>query len=245
MASTGARKSENDTVFTVIAAARDRLVLRRVGTVLEDMRVSHRVVASVETERLRTSHAVYCLGYCIARELPELPGPTVLVANGVAIPDWEVEAMSSDKVVFLRLEDVNCTSLLHATISAALGTDIDVIGRDLAALDVFTNLPTRLIQRFLRDPRRMYRRCDLQRTLPSLSRERAQAFVRSLGFERAEHLFTTLRCATWLLLIERGIERRHVERYLGIEDRPTFRRSCVRAGLPKPSARLNVQLVFA
>ncbi len=60
------------------------------------------------------------------------------------------------------------------------------------------------------------------------------ACVRELGFHRAEHLFTYLRAETWILLIKRGLDRRVVERFVGISDRSNFRRACRRARISTP-----------
>jgi hypothetical protein len=125
---------------------------------------------------------------------------------------------------------------LGAIISAAH----EEIARVLRRLEMFRHVPHEVVTAFLRRPNEFRRLADLRRTLRT-SRGRAHGILRSSQrFKRAEHLFTALRCATWAFLTSEGLERSAVEEYLGIVDRPDFRRSCDRAGLPAP--RLGIGL---
>jgi hypothetical protein len=100
-------------------------------------------------------------------------------------------------------------------------------------------VPQAVITAFLEDPAGSRRIQDLRRSLAPLSRESAQALVRSAGFPRAEHLFTALRSAAWILLMREGVNRKRIEQYLGIVDRTSFRRACKRAGVPAVHAKLR------
>ncbi len=232
-------------MFTAVVSAQDHRVVRRLERVLKDVRLRYRVVAPGELSQVRERDVIYCLGSRLASQLPALPGPTVILVSGAAIVDADMVRVAAQGAVFLRLDDVSGPTVLRAAISAALGTDIDSVSRVLASRDEFSRLAPQIIEQFLRDPQRMQRRRDLQRAFPSLSRERAQAVVHASGFDRAEHLFTALRLATWGLLIDRGLDRGHVEHYLGISDRTTFRRSCYRAGVPTPSGTLDSTKISA
>ncbi len=130
------------------------------------------------------------------------------------------------------MADITPNALLSALLSAATGSDVDGMVDRLRQHAMLCAVQHQVVAAFLADPPRMLRLEDLRRTLAPLSREGAQGLIRACGFARAEHLFTALRVAAWMLLLEAGLCRREVEQYLGIWDRGSFRRACRRAGVP-------------
>jgi len=182
---------------------------------------------------------VYCIDSRLAAEVPQLPGPTVVVLSGARVSDELTWKLQSGQVKALRLADVTPDALLAAALSAVVGGNIGTLSADLRHFGRLSRVDDRLVRAFLGNPGRMRRLSDLRRALAPLSREAAQERVRACGFGRAEHLFATLRCAAWVLLLGLGLERTPVERYLEVCDRPSFRRACRRAGVPAPRRGLR------
>lgn len=176
--------------------------------------------------------AVYCLGSSIAAELPEFRGPTVVVLHGARLMDEALLTLRSRRFSSVRLDGLTPTSLLRAIVSARTGSEPDTLPDRIHHLRKLSRVSDELLAAFVTNPAGMTRLKDLRRALEPLSREGAQKLVRSIGFTRAEHLFTALRWAAWTILRCEGVDRRELEKYLGIVDRTTFRRACRRAGVP-------------
>jgi len=216
-----------------VVASREPQVARRLAAGLETLLVPYRVVECKETALPAEPHGtVYCLDSRMAAELPRLPGPTIVVLSGAWISDETVAKLRGGNLRPLRLADITPATLLRAVVAATAQSDVETVVGRLQRLGRLRQVRAALINAFLEEPGHMNRLTDLRRALAPLSRESAQAVVRAAGFERAEHLFTALRCAAWALLTAEGVDRRQVEDYLGIADRASFRRACRRAGVP-------------
>ena len=215
-----------------VLAAHEPHVVRLVAAGLGALAYPYRVVRPCAAEVLGTPRgAVYCLGSRLVSELPELPGPTIVVLCGARLVDEALARLQAAHFSTIQVDGITPVALLQAVVSASSGSEVHLVG-ELAGMEGLDRVPRPLIGAFLEHPSRMTRLTDLRRALAPLSREGAQALVHSAGFERAEHLFTALRCATWALLHRHGLNRKEVEHYLGICDRTSFRRACHRAGVP-------------
>lgn len=219
---------EHPTAVTAVVAIRQPELARSLLAALEQLRFLHCLASVVELGwTVEEPAIIYCLSATEAEDLARLPGPAVLVgslacAGGAEKADLPVGSAP------LATSDLTPVSLLRALIVAALGTNADFVARRLAQLEMFSRVPPELIHAFVRDPSGMTRLWDLRRCM-KLSRRRAQKVARLTGrFDRAEHLLTALRCASWAELMHRGLHRGAVECYLGIEDRSDFRRACER-----------------
>jgi hypothetical protein len=216
-----------------VVASREPQVARRLAAGLDTLLVPYRVVEPRALALPCEPHGtVYCLDSRMAAEVPRLMGPTIVVLSGAWISDETVARLRGGYLSTLRLSEITPPTLLRAVISATAHSDVEAVSERLQRLGRLRRVAGPLIAAFLADPTHMNRLTDLRRALAPLSRESAQALVRASGFERAEHLFTALRCAAWALLTAEGVDRRQVEEYLGIYDRASFRRACRRAGVP-------------
>ncbi|HEX8451324.1 MAG TPA: hypothetical protein VF647_04450 [Longimicrobium sp.] len=230
-------------VIRAIIAAEEPQAVRRVAAGLDALCFPYRIFPPRVPDLLAgPPGAVYCLGSRLASDVPaEVPGPVVVLLSGAQLTDRAVLRIQSLHTSTLQLEGLTPTSLLRAVVSATSGSDAECVAEQILHIARLNRVPRRLVAAFLADPARMTRLTDLRRALAPLSREGAQELVRSTGFSRAEHLFTALRCATWILLRQEGVKRCEVEHYLGIENRTSFRRACGRAGVPALNSRLCVE----
>ena len=223
---------------SVVVSAEDPQVVRRVSAGLDRLSFSYRVCEPCTAQLAAGPQgAVYCLGSRVASELASLPGPTIVILYGARLTDEAVVRLQGRRVCPLRLSALTPTTLLQAIIHVRSGSDPGCMAERLQALPMLRRIPPPLVAAFLEDPVGMTRLHDLRRAV-ALSRESAQAMVRAAGFARAEHLFTALRSAAWMLLRRDGLNRREAEQYLGIGDRTSFRRACRRAGVPALHAHL-------
>jgi hypothetical protein len=223
-----------------IVAAEDPLVVRRVVSGLEALSSPYQVLEpSAAVVSAAPGGAVYCLDARVASDLPDFRGPTVVILSGARLSDEAVLRLQGRRMCTLRLDALNPTSLLGAMVSARSVSEASSLVAQLARMERLRKVPLGLITAFLRAPAEMLRLNHLRRALAPMSREGAQRMVRSAGFPRAEHLFTALRCAAWVLLKHDGMNRREIERYLGIGDRTSFRRACRRAGVPPVHEHLS------
>ncbi|HEX5727276.1 MAG TPA: hypothetical protein VFX98_17525 [Longimicrobiaceae bacterium] len=207
-------------------------MVRRLAAGLDSLLFPYRVLTHPPDLAAEPQGTVFCMDSRVAADLPHLPGPTIVVLSGARLTDEAVAKLRGEQVRTLRLAEITPATLLRAVISATSRSDVDAVGRRLQHLGKLSRVQRAVISAFLEDPRNMTRLADLRRALAPLSREGAQKLVRASGFDRAEHLFTALRCAAWVLLRAQGLERKEVELYLGIGDRAAFRRACRRAGVP-------------
>lgn len=228
-----------DPAATAIVAAEAPQVVRRVATSLDVLSFPYTILEPCASRLMTCPHgALYCLGSRVASELPRFPGPTIVVLYGAQLTDEAVLSLRGRRLCTLHLDGLTPTSLLRAMISARSGTETGSIAGQLQRLRRFERVPPDLITAFLEHPAAMTRLRDLRRALGPISRESAQQLVRSSGFPRAEHLFTALRCAAWVLIKSDGVNRKEISKYLGICDRTSFRRACRRAGIPALHAEL-------
>lgn len=229
------------TSVTVVVATSEPLA-NRVLTALKDLRFPHRRVGDVDALKSNSEEGgvIYCVEPTIVHEATRLPGPAVFIPfrRGTGGKEqWEQPAGA----VLLPADRLTGARLLRALVVASLGTNVDFVAPRLAQLGMLNRVPQELVYGFLRDPSSMMRLRDVRRVM-NVGRQKAQALVRFTGrFERAEHLLTVLRCATWVLLMDQGLARPAIEAYLGMNDRAAFRRACHRAQVPVPheGASLN------
>jgi hypothetical protein len=216
-----------------IVAVEDPLIVRRVVAGLEALSRPYSILEPCPAVvSAGPRGAVYCLGSRVASDLPGFPGPTVVILSGAPLTDEAVNKLHGRHMCTLHMDALTPTSLLQAMISARSGSELDSLAARLGRMGKLHLVPLPLIMAFLQSPAGMLRLNHLRRVLAPLSREKAQRMVQSAGFPRAEHMFTALRCAAWVLLKRDGVNRGEVERYLGITDRTSFRRACRRAGIP-------------
>jgi hypothetical protein len=223
-----------------IVAVEDPLIVRRVAAGLEALSCPYSICEPcVSALSAGPGGAVYYLGSRVASDLPRFPGPTIVILSGARLTDEAVLKLQGRRMSTLHVDGLTPTSLLRAMVCARCDSEIENIARQLGRMGKLERVPQAVITAFLEDPTGSMRIHDLRRALAPLSRESAQALVRAAGFPRAEHLFTALRCAAWLLLMREGVNRKTIEQYLGIIDRTSFRRACKRAGVPAIHANLR------
>lgn len=216
-----------------IVACHDANVRRRLEVSFEGLHFPFHVHEPVALHSHRTPRdAIYCIDSQSAAALPRLPGPTLIILSGAHIPDEAFATICAQRWNVLRLAELCPHRLLNGLISTFVQTDVDEFVPKLRELQRFEQVPTEVITTFIRNAADMTRLQDLRRHFAPLSRCAAQELIRSSGFDRAEHLFTALRCALWVLLCECGVHRKLTEEYLGIIDLGGFRRACRRADVP-------------
>jgi len=225
---------EPPTRTTVVIALREPHSVRLAVTALAQLRFPFRVASPDQlVHPVEEPGVIHCVDATQAGAVGDLAGPAVVVSPSAHV-DSATEAGPLVGTAFLPARGLTAVSLLQALIVAALGTNADFVARQVAQLHIFSRVPVELIEAFLHDPSGMTRLRDVRRCM-KLSRARAHALVRfTQRFDRAEHLLTALRCASWAVLMHRDLARAPVEEYLGIQDRSDFRRACQRAGVPAP-----------
>jgi hypothetical protein len=223
-----------------IVAVEDPLVVRRVAAGLEALSCPYSICEPRAAALSKgPAGAVYCLGSRVASDLSRFPGPTIVLLSGARLTDEAVLKLQGRRMSTLHVNGLTPTSLLRAMVCARCESEIESIARQLGRMGKLQRVPQGVITAFLQDPAGLTRIHDLRRALAPLSREGAQALVRSAGYARAEHLLTALRCAAWILLMREGVDRKRIEQYLGILDRTSFRRACKRAGVPSVHVNLR------
>ncbi len=229
---------DRPTPLTVLVALPGPEPLHSVVAALDHLRFPYRLASPDEgLQPAEEPGVIYCLTVPVGGRLARLPRPVVLLTT------LEHEAAMNiliRGVALLPSDELTPPSFLRSLILATLGTHDDFVAHHLTQLEMFSRVPLQLFHAFLRQPSDTRRLRDLRRAM-KLSRARAQALVRVTGrFERAEHLFAALRCASWAVLVGRGLARPAVEAYLGMGDRAAFRRACQRAGVPAPRDGLSL-----
>lgn len=227
-----------------LVVIRDPKVCRSVIAALEHLRFPYRLHSfGREDKLLEEPGTVRILGQTESDRLSHVPRPVVLLGPH-SPPEKSAGIWRPKGSALVDLRDLTPASLLRSLVVSTSGTGSDFVARHLVTLKMFSRIPEALVHVFLRDPRRMTRLQDLRRDM-HVPRAKAQALIRFTGrFERAEHLFAALRCATWAILMEQNFTRSSVEEYLGMRDASAVRRACRRAGIPAPhrGLRLNAFL---
>lgn len=90
-----------------------------------------------------------------------------------------------------------------------------------------------VVQAFIDSPAGPLRLRDLLMRYHATAK-RIQFELQDIGFRRLDHLRTQLRAESWIWLISKGLSRRVVEHFLGLDDRSDFRRACRRASIKVP-----------
>jgi hypothetical protein len=227
-----------------LVLCQDVRVIRRLTQVLTDLALPYQVVSTDEKRFPQgPTGTAYCVDSVTAAEFTNLRGPTVVVLTGARVPDSIVRHTLSCRVSTVDLPALTPHTLLRAIVSASTGHDLNDLVQRLCDVALFRDVDRVIVTEFLKDPRALTRLTDLRRA-GMLSREAAQTMVRAWGFRRAEHLFTALRVATWVMLCEMGLQRAQVEAYLGIDNRGSLRRACRRAGVPSLSRQLRMEMLL-
>lgn len=159
--------------------------------------------------------------------------PTIVICAGLSLLD----------VTMAEVEERGGSLLSAAKLTPAiLFTHLFHVGRKLprhglevhlASLLPRTECTAAVVRMFTEYPSSTLRVHELQLGL-GITCAAANRLVRELGFHRAEHLCTYLRAEAWIWFIRRGLNRKVLERFLGIFDRSNFRRACHRACLDPP-----------
>lgn len=200
-----------------------------------------RALAALDVRYL--SHAelagdVTILDTSAAQSLAVLPERPIVVCTGSHVVDLVLAKVNSKGGHLIAASELRPDRLLGVLFTGARsreGVDLSdyLVGR-LEGLPHASDLVTV----FLQAPARNL-------SLPAVatqlgwSRRRVRAVVAELEWwrvqgSRTEYLWTFLRVEAWIWFTQRGIPRRHVERFLGIVDRTNFRRACRRACVGVP-----------
>jgi hypothetical protein len=216
-----------------IVACHDARVRKRLEAGFDRLRFPYHCYESPALAAAgRCGDHIFCIDSQAAASLHALPGPTLIILSDAQISDRLFALVGSQSWSVLHLDDLHPEQLLRSVISTLVKADVNQLVASVLRLPRFRNVPAGVVTAFLQNAAQMTRLQDLRRHLGPLSRPAAQELIRSSGFSRAEHLFTALRCALWILLGENGLNRAEVEQYLGILDRGSFRRACRRAEVP-------------
>jgi hypothetical protein len=172
---------------------------------------------------------VYYLGSRVASEMHDLPPLSIVIPYGATLSDRALLVFAEKMPTVLSGDKINPRSALRAIVSTTLGSNVLKVEEALRWAGPLGEVPESLLRAFLANPPGFRRRSDLRLIFPNKSRRGQQHFVRSLGFQRGEHLFTTMRFLTKSALVDAGLRREVVDEYLGITDGASFRRACRRA----------------
>ena len=228
--------------WRLMISARDPRIVRAATEAADGLIVPYTVIGpnqirgTGDSESRTQLGTVYCLDCRLALELEVVPGPCIVVCGGLQVRDEALIPLASTKVVPIQLRDLSARTLLgclfqlatHNHAAAATPEEI-LMAPELA------RVPRALLDAFLCAPSRVHTLDDIAGVL-GLSKARARQTVHRIGFSDPRHLTTAIRARAWTTLVGTGMERGVVERYLGIPDRSTFRRSCRNAGVPVPWA---------
>jgi hypothetical protein len=132
------------------------------------------------------------------------------------------------------IEDLHVTAETVARAVAEAMTRTNLTLREyLTDHPLVADIPLRVISGFVDAPLACKGLKDLARILDT-SVWKARVVVRELGIARTAHLWTRMRCASWVWMVDKGLPPRVAETTLGMPDRATFRRSCRRANVTYP-----------
>lgn len=211
-------------------AAVDLRVGRAVLATLGRLRIPGQPV-EVDDVRLRSPPAeILCLDSGAFAAIGRVPRPSVLITHGAAYSDDVWTALLDAAPVVLRLNQLDTHSLLAAMLRASVRVGLNELPPSLS------RLPPRVVEAFLADPASFRSVSDAGRAL-GMSLRSFRTMMRTAGFARFEAGVAWLRAEIWTWLATSGVDRRTVDRFVGVTDRTDFRRSCRRAGIRVPWAR--------
>ncbi len=216
-----------------VIAAVDPAVRKRITKCLAQVGIRYQIVEPADIGAHRGYEQILWLCSRSVCEMQHVPGPTVVVCCGCSVPDGILPLLAESSAVLMKLDDLTPTTALEAIVSATKGVSQASLTEHLASSPVCSGIPPPLVEAFVAAPGNRVLLMDVCFAL-GVSKEGARAIVRAAGFELVAHLYTAMRAESWIWFASHGFVRREFERYLGITDRPTFRRGCSRAAVPVP-----------
>ncbi len=220
----------------VVISAIDQPVRSRIARCLTSLAVPFKTVPPSHMSACDTRGALYCLDSRAFDSMPDSLRPIVVVTTGASISDESLRRASLAGLAVLPRAQLTPVTLLEALLRVTLGVGgCDVID-EIVERPPFRHVPRRIVEVILLKGARIGRPTDLCRYL-GWTRRRLSAVGRRAGFARSDYLITALKTEAWLALVGRGIDPPAAENRLGIFHRPTFRRSCRRAGVMTPWER--------
>jgi hypothetical protein len=175
----------------------------------------------------------YCMCPTAASRMRHIPPRSVVICHGAKVTDRLFLRLVRSGASVLDLDELTRARLLETLVEMTQAASTGTLALHLSGLGAGDTIPLDLVTRFLERPDKMWHLADVCRVL-FLSRKAARNLVQACGFGRAEHLCTALRAEAWCWFARQGVCRDEYERFLGIADHRTFRRSCQRAGVPVP-----------
>ena len=216
-----------------VIAAVDPVVLSRIRSCLDQVGIRYRMAEPADVGAYRGCEQILWLCSRSLCEMKHLPKPVVVVCGGYSVPDGILPQLAESRAVIIEVADLTPAATLEAIVRATSGISQTSLTEYLAATPVCRGIPSALVEAFVAAPRDRVLLTDVCFTL-NASREAARAIVRAAGFELVAHLYTAMRAESWIWFARQGFARAEFEQYLGITDRPTFRRACRRSGVPVP-----------
>ncbi len=209
------------------------LVRIRLIHCLEQLGVAHTLAGPEQPVTTVGRDLVYCLCSTSASEMRLVPRQSVVICDGTMVTDRTFMRVVRSGAEVLGLDELTYSKLLQTLVRVTQTVSKGTLAEHLVQIGSGRSIAPELIEKFLEAPDRMFHLTDICQAV-FLSRKAARCLVHACGFDRAEHLCTTLRAGAWCWFARQGICRSEYERFLGIKDHRTFRRSCQRAGVPVP-----------
>lgn len=201
--------------------------------------MSFRRVSPEQLAGIGRDGVLYCVGSRALDRVLDGRRPIVVVTSGASIPDAALERLSMASVVVIPLTRLTAATLFRALLQSMFGVaDFDPVAQVLEE-PAFGRVPRCAVEALLLHGARIGRPKDLCKRL-GWTRGRLSAVTHEAGFERSEYLIAALRAEMCYVLFGRDLAPAAVEAQLGVFHRPTFRRSCYRAGIMPPWERENV-----
>ena len=219
--------------ISAVIAAVDPAVRKRITTCLDQVGIRYQIVKPARVTRYRGYEQMFWLCSRSLCKMRHVPKPAVVVCCGCSVPDGILPLLTESGAVLIELDDLTPTTTLDAIVRKTRGIGQLSLTEYLASSPVCSGVPPPLVAAFVAAPSDRVLLTDVCLSL-SVSREVARAIVRAAGFQLVAHLYTAMQADSWIWFARQGFARAEFERYLGITDRPTFRRACTRAGLPVP-----------
>ena len=222
-------------MWRLYVAAVDRRIGHRVAQCARELAVPCSLFDGELSELPRHAGAIYCLGSLAAARLREVPEPALIITAGAAVPDDLIAVVTGKRVAAMRLAHLNGATLLHTLMRLTARVDLDGLLQHLAGY--FSRLPHQFLTAFVLTPTQIGTLDDIAHAVDGRLPD-ARRIVAAAGCRQPEHLLAALRSESYSWLSGQGFARSAIEEYLGIKDRPTFRRRCHRAGVPVPWRRV-------
>ena len=157
----------------------------------------------------------------------------ILIVERRRLDDAACRMIALGRALPLSVERLDALALEGLMLGSRNGRDTPTLHRVLLDQARKLSLPSSLISAFLRGPSH-YRTLQDAATAMEKSAHYARNVLVHAGIRRAEHMWTAMRAESWRWFTGLDLPSCSFERWLGITDRSTFRRSCVRAGVRPP-----------